>query len=115
MGRESAVQNQNLALPRADASMARRLTPLQALYLDRLRHLVHKVHLHGRYLATTDRRMQFLNRAVLATLCSCRDEGVEGEARAILVELRRGAMLHQPGQELLPGSTERQAAGRQAS
>jgi hypothetical protein len=114
MGRESAVQKQNMALPRADASMARRLTPTQALYLDRLRHLVHKIHLHGRYLATTDRRMQLLNRAVLATLCSCREEGVEGEARAILIELRRETTLPQPGQESLPGSTDRQAAGRRA-
>lgn len=69
---------------------------LQALFLDRLARLVRKVHLHGRYLVPTDRRMQLLNRAILTTFCDCREAGVEAEARAILTDLRRDLVLPVP-------------------
>lgn len=68
-------------------------TATQTLFLDRLTRLVRKVHLHGRYLVATDRRMQFLNRAILSTFCDCRELGVEAEARVILAELRRDIVL----------------------
>lgn len=68
-------------------------TATQVLFLDRLTRLVRKVHLHGRYLVATDRRMQFLNRAILSTFCDCRELGVEAEARVILAELRRDIVL----------------------
>lgn len=68
-------------------------TATQVLFLDRLTRLVRKVHLHGRYLVATDRRMQFLNRAILSTFCDCRELGVEAEARVILAELRREIVL----------------------
>ena len=98
-----ASRNQDLPLPRADAAGTRAVSPVQAFYLDRLTRLVHKILLHGRYLATTDRRMQLLNRAVLATFRSCRDLGVEAEARAILDGLRRQLRLSAPAAAELPG------------
>ena len=64
-----------------------RRTPMQTLFLDRLSRLVQKIQLHGRYLAPTDRRMQLLNRAIFSTFCTCRDLGLEREARAILATL----------------------------
>ena len=91
-----ASPNQELALPRAEAAGHRAHTPVQAFYLDRLTKLVHKIHLHGRYLAASDRRMQLLNRAILATYRTCRDLGVEAEARSILAGLRRELVLPAP-------------------
>lgn len=92
-------------------------TPLQLLYLERLTRLVHKLHLHGRYLATTDRRMQLLNRAVLATFQSCRDLALEGEARAILAGLQRTFYLPAPTASDTPPtvteSGQRAASGQQ--
>jgi hypothetical protein len=64
-----------------------RRTPMQVLFLDRLSRLVQKIQLHGRYLAPTDRRMQLLNRAIFSTFCTCREMGLEREARAILAAL----------------------------
>lgn len=69
------------------ATTEARRTPMQTLFLDRLSRLVQKIQLHGRYLAPTDRRMQLLNRAIFATFCTCRDLGLEQEARAILATL----------------------------
>ena len=91
-----ASPNQDLALPRGEVAGHRALTPVQAFYLDRLTKLVHKIHLHGRYLAASDRRMQLLNRAILATYRTCRDLGVEAEARSILTGLRRELALPAP-------------------
>lgn len=69
------------------------VNPALALYLDRLTRLVQKINVHGRYLTTTDRRMQLLNRAALATFRSCRALGIEHDARAILSGLRRELAL----------------------
>ena len=87
------------AVPGVAPPTTRRLTPTQALFLDRLTRLVRKVDLHGRYLVATDRRMLLLNRAVLSTYCDCRQLGVEDEARAILAGLRRGLELPVPTPE----------------
>ncbi len=87
------------AVPGRLPTATRRLTPTQALFLDRLTRLVRKVDLHGRYLVATDRRMLLLNRAVLSTFCDCRELGVEDEARAILAGLRRGLELPIPTPE----------------
>ncbi|HEX5504114.1 MAG TPA: hypothetical protein VFW96_15920 [Thermomicrobiales bacterium] len=73
--------------PEDDAAAEGRRTPMQTLFLDRLSRLVQKIQLHGRYLAPTDRRMQLLNRAIFATFCTCRDLGLEREARTILAAL----------------------------
>ena len=67
---------------------ARGRVGLQAFFLDRLTRLVRKVHLHGRYLVPTDRRMQLLNRAILSTYEDCRLAGVAVEARAILADVQ---------------------------
>ena len=91
-----ASPNQELALPRGKAAGHRAFVPVQTFYLDRLTKLVQKIHLHGRYLAVSDRRMQLLNRAILATYRSCRDLGVEADARAILAGLRGGLALPAP-------------------
>ena len=96
-----ASPNQELALPRGEASH-RALTPVQGFYLDRLTRLVHKIHLHGRYLAASDRRMQLLNRAILATYRTCRDLGVEAEGRSILASLRRELVLPAPTSTEVP-------------
>lgn len=90
----------------ADRAALARLTPLQNLYLDRLRHIVRKIHLHGRYLAATDRRMQLLNRAALSSFCSCRELGIEGEARTALAKLR--------SELVLPPASGRERSGSQA-
>jgi hypothetical protein len=97
-----ASPNQELALPRAEAAGHRAHTPVQAFYLDRLTKLVHKIHLHGRYLAASDRRMQLLNRAILATYRTCRDLGVEAEARSTLAGLRRELVLPAPTSTEVP-------------
>jgi hypothetical protein len=97
-----ASPNQELALPRAEAAGHRALAPVQAFYLDRLTKLVHKIHLHGRYLAASDRRMQLLNRAILATYRTCRDLGVEAEARSTLAGLRRELVLPAPTSTEVP-------------
>ncbi len=97
-----ASPNQELALPRAEGAGHRALAPVQAFYLDRLTKLVHKIHLHGRYLAASDRRMQLLNRAILATYRTCRDLGVEGEARSVLAGLRRELVLPTPTSTEVP-------------
>ncbi len=91
-----ASPNQELALPRAETVGHRALSAEQTFYLDRLTRLVHKIHLHGRYLAASDRRMQLLNRAILSTYRTCRDLGVEAEARSILAGLRRELALPAP-------------------
>ena len=100
-----ASPNQELALPRTEAAGHRALAPVQAFYLDRLTKLVHKIHLHGRYLAASDRRMQLLNRAILATYRTCRDLGVEAEARSILAGLRRELVLPAPTSTKVPMTT----------
>ncbi len=97
-----ASPNQELALSRAEAAGHHAHTPVQAFYLDRLTKLVHKIHLHGRYLAASDRRMQLLNRAILATYRTCRDLGVEAEARSILAGLRRELVLPAPTSTEVP-------------
>jgi hypothetical protein len=97
-----ASPNQELALPRAEAAGHRALAPVQTFYLDRLTRLVHKIHLHGRYLAASDRRMQLLNRATLSTYRTCRDLGVEADARSILAGLRRELVLPDPTSTEIP-------------
>ena len=106
-----ASPNEELALPRADAARSRELAPLQSFYLDRLTRLVHKIHLHGRYLASTDRRMQLLNRAVLSTYRACRDLEIEPEARAILAVLRRELVLPAPTVTEVAAPTEAATGG----
>lgn len=71
-----------------DRAAASRHTPVQALFLDRLGRLVGKVRLYRRYLISTDRRIQLLNRAILSTFRDCRELGLETEARAILAVTR---------------------------
>ena len=110
-----ASPNQELALPRAEAAGRRALTPVQTFYLDRLTKLVHKIHLHGRYLAASDRRMQLLNRAILATYRTCRDLGVEAEARSILVGLRRELVLPAPTSTEVPVTATTPAPTNSAS
>jgi hypothetical protein len=71
---------------------------LQTFFLDRLTRLVRKVHLHGRYLVPTDRRMQLLNRAILSTYEDCQLAGVAVEARAILADMHRDVPAPAVGQ-----------------
>lgn len=86
-------------VPGGEASIGRQHGQQQTLFLDRLARLVRKVHLHGRYLVPTDRRMQLLNRAILLTFCDCRALGVEAEARAIIAGVRRELSLPLPAQD----------------
>ena len=92
-------KKRDAVLPAGNAAGLQRYTGMQRMYLERLTRLVRKVHLHGRYLVPTDRRMQLLNRALLSTFCDCRDLGVETEARAVLAGLQREMRLSLPAPE----------------
>ncbi|MDP9372458.1 MAG: hypothetical protein M3Q65_08410 [Chloroflexota bacterium] len=85
--------------PAGNGPALQRYSATQLLFLDRLTRLVRKVHLHGRYLVPTDRRMQLLNRALLSTFCDCRELGIETEARAVLAGLQREMSLALPAPE----------------